>query len=109
MSTSEGHLAETDSWSTTGLRRLARSIHQHRNSVGWLMAGLITIFAGVVCTTIRVRDSFLDATQLQVLVCGLMVLAATHLLVAFRVRSGKWHALAWASVVVVFICCVGLT
>jgi len=109
MSNSESCVAETNRWSTTDLRRLANSIYHHRKSVAWLMAALIAVFAGLVCTTIRVPNSFLDVSQLQLLVCGLMILAATNLLIAFQVRSGKWHVLAWVSVVVIFVCCVVLT
>ena len=92
MLNSESYFAEFNRWSSTGLWRLASSIYQHRKSAAWLVAALIAVFAGFVCMTIRVHDSFLDVTQLQLLVCALMILATTNLLMAFRVRSGERHA-----------------
>lgn len=86
-----------------------RLAHRHRTSIAWLVAASITLFAAFVCTTIRIRDSFLDVTQLQLVVCGMWCVAMTCFLLAFGVRSERSHLIGWGVVAVLFLCCVVLT
>lgn len=59
--------------------------------------------------TIQVRDSVFDAFQLQVLVALLSSIAVSNVLIAFGVRSERWHLWSWCTVAAGWFLCLFLT
>ncbi|MCP4784047.1 MAG: hypothetical protein GY903_32055 [Fuerstiella sp.] len=91
------------------LRFLFETTWRNRASVAWLVSAAVLMFAAFAFTTIRVRDSILDVTQLQLLVAALLSVAATSVLIAFKVRSERWHAASWIVVSGALFSCIFLT
>jgi hypothetical protein len=88
---------------------IARSLATWRPSTAWLTTAFIAVATAVICTTVRVPNSYLDVAGLHLLVLAALLAATTCFLIALRVRSPRTYPLAWFSVIVAFVCCVVLT
>lgn len=85
------------------------AIAQRRASIAWLAsAGIVTV-AAFACTTIQIRDSIFDATQLRLLIAALSSIATSNVLLAMNNHKERWHLASWVTVTAVWYLILALT